>query len=117
MLGPTARLCISYVANARQVTLFEASRSSALKELSLNDLIQAVRDSRDLKFNVSHTLFLIRRVELDPRDGRYLQPFIIEPMTSHVRQGLKLKLMEAQQDERIHTYTLFEAVPASFSRR
>ena len=79
--------------------------------LSISDLIQAVRDSRDLKFDVSHTFFLIRRVELDPWDEQYLQRYIVEPISSHVRQELKLKLMKAKQEERLHAYETFESVP------
>ena len=52
-------------------------------------------------------------MELNPLDERYLQRFIVEPISSHVRQELKLKLMAAQQEERIRVYKLFETVPAS----
>ena len=112
-LGPTARLCISYVANPCQLDLYESRRPSTLEGLSISDLIQAVREIRDLNFNVSlsHTLFLIRRVELNPWDERYLQRYIVEPITSHVRQELKLKLMKAQQEERLHVYKAFEPIP------
>jgi len=79
----------------------------------MSNLIQAVRESCDLEFNVPHTLFLIRRVKLNPWDERYLQRFIVEPITSHVRQELKLKLMKAKQEERLRVYEAFEPVPQS----
>ena len=111
MLGPTARLCISYLADQSKLEFYESCHLGALEVLSISDLIQAVRDSRDLKFDVSHTFFLIRRVELDPWDEQYLQRYIVEPISSHVRQELKLKLMKAKQEERLHAYETFESVP------
>jgi hypothetical protein len=114
-LGPTARFCIDFVRDPRQLRSYELQRRDALQSLSINDLIQAVRDSRVLRFKVSHPLFLIRRVELKPGDSDegYLQSYTVESITSHVMEKLKLKLMKLSQEERLRVYETFESVQES----
>ena len=113
-LGPTARLCIDCVKIPDQLALHAPSRERALKKLKMKDLIKAIEDSSDLKIDVSHTLFLVRRVEgLNPGDMGYLQDFTLEPITPSVRKQLKFKLMEAEHEERLQLYKLFETVPES----
>jgi len=113
-LGPTARLCIDFVENPRQLRLYESSRRTALSELSMSGLVEALQKSSNLEMNVSHTILLMRRVgESDPEDERYLQDYTIEPITPYVRQELKLRLMKAKQEERLRLYELFETVPES----
>jgi len=115
-LGPTARLCINFVENPRQLAFYESSRRTALSKLSVSGLVEALQESSNLEMNVSHThtILLMRRVgESDPEDEGYLQDYTIEPITPLVRQELKLRLMKAKQEERLRLYKLFETVPES----
>jgi len=90
---------------------YESRRLGALDSLSIDDLIQTVRDTRNFTFNGPDTLFLIRRVELNPGDKGYLQRYTVEPITSRVMQELKVKLMNARQEERLRVYETFERAP------
>jgi len=110
-LGPTARLCISFVENPDQLHFYESRRRFALADFTPSDLIKALKDNCDLELNASHPLLLIRRVELNPWDTGYLQHYALEPITSYVRQELRSKLMEATQEERLHLDELFTALP------
>jgi len=112
-LGPSARLCIDYVQNPRQLETYESDRQDVLQGLSIDDLIKAVKETRNLTFNKPHTVFLLRRVELNPGDKGYLQRYTVEPITSHAMQELKFKLMKAKQEERLRVYETFEPVPQS----
>ena len=63
---------------------------------------------------MSHPLLLIRRVEkLKPGDRGYLQRYTVEPITSHVMQKLRSRLMEAEPEEQLRVYERFESVSAS----
>jgi len=78
----------------------------------MNGLVETLQESCNLEMNVSHTIFVMRRVEeSDPEDEGYLQDFTIEPMTPLVRQELKLKLMKAKREEWLRLCELFETVP------
>ena len=115
-LGPTARLCINFVRNPRQLEYYESSRRTALSKLSMDGLVEALQEGPNLDMHVSHTISLMRRVEeSDPEDERYLQRcrYTLEPITHHVMHELRPKLMKARQEERLHLYELFEAVPQS----
>jgi hypothetical protein len=77
-------------------------------------MVQGVDESCNLKSDVPHPIFLIRRVEkFKLGDPGYLQYFAVETITSHVLQKLRLKLMEATQEELLRVYELFEPVAAS----
>jgi hypothetical protein len=52
-------------------------------------------------------------VELKPEDEGYLQSYTVEPITSHVMEKLKLKLMKLKQEERLRVYETFESVQES----
>jgi hypothetical protein len=84
-----------------------------LFDLSLIDLIKGLQQERGLKLNASPFLFLIRRVELNPRDTGYLQRYTVEPITSHIRRLLESRLIRAMQDERSRVNELFETVQGS----
>ena len=116
-LGPTARLCINYVENPRQLEYYESSRRTALSKLSMDSLINALQEGSNLDMRLSHTIFLMRRVEeseeSDPEDERYLQRYTLEPITRPVMQELRRKLMRARQEERLRLYQVFETVPQS----
>ena len=92
---------------------YEPLRQNALRALKMDDLINAVRDCRALSFKESHTLFLIRRVKINPWETGYLQRYTIEPITSYVRHQLKLKLMEAKWEDRLRLYESLEPVQGS----
>lgn len=112
-LGPTARLCIDFVEDPNQLEYYELRRQSAIEALSISDLIQAVRETRNLSFNPPHTIFLIRRDESNTGDQSYLRRCIVEPISSCIKEKLRLKLMEARDEERLRVYNAFESVPAS----
>ena len=112
-LGPTARLCISFVEDPDQLPFYQSCRQTALFNLSIIDLIKGLQQERGLGLDASPFLFLIRREELNPRDTGYLQRYTVEPITSHVRRLLESRLIRAMQDERSHVYKLFETVQGS----
>jgi hypothetical protein len=115
--GPTARLCINYVEDPDQLEFYESSRRTALSKLSLDSLVNALQEGSNLDMHLSHTIFLMRRVEeseeSDPENERYLQRYTLEPITRPVRQELRLKLMKARREERLRLYQVFETVPQS----
>ena len=103
-LGPTARLCISFVENPGQLAFYQLCRQSAFLKLSIIDLMKGLQRNHGLKLDASPFLFLIRRVELNPRDTDYLQRYTVEPTSSRVRQVLESRLIRAMRDERSHVY-------------
>jgi len=117
-LGPTARLCISFVLNPGQLASYEIHRQTELANLSMSDLKNAIWDWSTFNSNVSHYIFLVRREKLPPEHELYLQRYIIEPITcitADILQKLKYKLMEAKQERRVDIYGTFE--PVSQTRR
>ena len=94
---------------------YQVHRSCALKDFSISNLIQPVDGSFDLNFDVSHSLFVIRRRgnNIKPGELGYLQYYIVEPITSYVKQELKFKLIEAEHEARLQVFKSFETVPES----
>ena len=113
-LGPTPWLCINFVKNPDQIEEYQSYCKYTFRKLSISNIIQAVDRSSDLKFDVSYSCFLIQRQgdnNIKPDELGYLQHHIVEPITSHIKQELKFKLMEAEHEAWLQVYKSFETVP------
>ena len=65
----------------------------------------------NIKRDVSHAIFLIRREEVSPQHPEYLQLYTIEPITPHTLQTFAYLLKEAEQEQRLDIYESFAQVP------
>jgi hypothetical protein len=65
----------------------------------------------NIKRDVSHAIFLIRREEVSPQHPQYLQLYTIEPITPHTSQTFAYLLKEAEQEQRLDIYESFAQVP------
>jgi hypothetical protein len=78
----------------------------------MNDLKNIVKDWSILNtMDISHTIFLIRRIELPPQHLQYLQQYTVEPITHRTSHTLSRLFMEAKQEQRIDLYQTFTQVP------
>lgn len=106
--GPTPRLCIDYVKDPHAL---EEHRDTVMREIShltMDDLFSTVRMGETLDADLSHSIFLVKRQNVDN-----LHKFTIEPISPYVRQLLKKELMNAEWKERLQAYRLTTRVKNS----
>lgn len=81
---------VSTIGNPQHLSLFRYDRTSTIN-LSMDALVKCIREGGVLNLNASHTVFLIKRVNVDD-----LQDFALEPMTDSVRLQLRMQFMRAE---------------------
>ena len=106
--GPTPRLCIDYVKDLPALKEHRDNVRRAISNLTMDDLFSAVRMGETLDMELSHSIILVKRDNVDD-----LCRLTIEPISLSVRQLLKKELMKAKRKERLQAYRLTTRVKNS----
>jgi len=97
--GPTPQLCINFVKDPSKLDDYRNKLRGVISSLGLDSLLSAVRMSEMLNMDLSHSILLIQR-----KDVNKLHGYTIEPISLSIKRLLKKQLMKVEQKERLRTY-------------
>jgi hypothetical protein len=108
-LGPTPRICIDLVEDPDQLDDFLQYRQSMLSGLNSNALQHFAMTAGRLDLDIkSHTIFMVRRNNVDN-----LRKAHLEPISATVEMQIMSTLNELQQLRRIELYKTFASVDST----
>ncbi len=111
--GPTPRICFDLLSNRSRLIAYKIRCSDALEGLSFEKLRKWVSEAKKFSMDsASHTVVLLKRVSrkelkqsnLDDGDDVYLNYSCVEPLTSAVRDVLRVKLREQSRADQLQLY-------------
>jgi hypothetical protein len=106
--GPTARLCIDFVSDPELLSIHKSRVANQISELSLQNLLEMLKMSRDIQLDLSHRIFLLLR-----RHVTNFQEFVLEPITYAIGRQLTFRLMQLERMSQLLAYIHLERVPES----
>ncbi|KAF8489067.1 hypothetical protein F5888DRAFT_1872903 [Russula emetica] len=108
-LGPIPRICIGFVKDRSLLRAYERDCQVMIMGLTEHSLRHFVLKGVILDLDAeSHTIFIIRRNEVDDLEEAYL-----EPISANVKMQLMIAIDTMQQSKRIDMYHAFASVTAA----
>ena len=107
--GPIPRICIDFVQDWDELLDYEIRCQDMVAQLTYHSLRRLVLDGGTLDLDAdSHTVFIVRRHEVDNLARAYL-----EPRSANVERNLMTAINKLQQFEQVNLYHAFASVDST----